>query len=103
MTWRRIHNGTWVSQCLRPFEMEIMMMRQLCLAVLALGLCSVVTPQSQALAQLLSIGPGGVQYNGLGVGYYGPQYGPVAPRVRTYSAYGNGLYGYGPAYGNQWN
>lgn len=77
------------------------MIRQLCFAVLGIGLLSVLgTP---ADAQLLSIGPGGVQYNGLGVGFYGPQYGLGIARSGTYSAYGNGLYGYGPAYGNGWN
>lgn len=75
------------------------MKRRLCLSALALGLFAVVTAPAQA--QILSIGPGGVQYNGFGVGYYGQQYGPIT-RVRTYPVYGNGMYGYQAANGYQW-
>ena len=68
-------------------------------------------------AQSLYIGPGGVQYNGFGQGYYGgygqgyggygqayssgygqtyQSYGRVyAPRADSYTVYGNGPYGYG--------
>lgn len=83
-----------------------MMTRLLCLSVLAVGLFTLATPQSNAHAQSLTIGRGGVQYNGYGRGYYGgygqgyrayaPRYG-YGPRTytHTYSGYGNGPYGYG--------
>jgi hypothetical protein len=78
------------------------MTRLFCLSALAVGLFIAATPRSNADAQSLTIGRGGVQYNSYGRGYYGGygrgyrRYGPeYAPRTRTYSGYGNGPYGYG--------
>jgi hypothetical protein len=72
------------------------MRRLICLSALTVGLFAV----SIAQAQTLSIGRGGIQYNGYGQGYYGGYgqgYGGWhgAPRPRAYSAHGNGPYGYG--------
>ena len=80
------------------------MKRLLFLSVLAVGLFNTATPQSDAHAQSISIGRGGVQYNGYGRGYYGGYgqgyrgYGngyEYGPRTQSYSGYGNGPYGYG--------
>lgn len=80
------------------------MTRLLCLSALAIGLFTAMTSQNEAQAQTLSIGRGGVQYNGYGRGYYGGygqgyrEYGPgfnYGPRTHAHSAYGNGPYGYG--------
>ena len=80
------------------------MTRLLCLSALAIGLFTAMASQNEAQAQTLSIGRGGVQYNGYGRGYYGGygqgyrEYGPgfnYGPRTHAYSAYGNGPYGYG--------
>ena len=80
--------------------------RLTCLSVLAAGLLAFASLQTAAHAQVLSIGLGGIQYNGYGPGYYngygysgyGPQYRPFAPRAAAYSGYGNGAYAYGSAY-----
>lgn len=76
------------------------------LSVLAIALCGATVLPQQAQAQTLSIGRGGVQYNGYGQGHYGG-YGRGhrdydqgyhrwhSPRTQTYSGYGNGPYGYG--------
>lgn len=74
------------------------MTRNLFLTALAVGLISAATPSGSANAQTLSIGRGGVQYNGYGRGYYGG-YGRGYVRPRVYSGYGNGPYGYGGSYG----
>ena len=77
------------------------MKRRLFFLMLALGLFATATPQNTAQAQTLVIGQGGVQYDGYGRGYYGGyghghrHGGWHGPRVRTYSGYGNGPYGYG--------
>ncbi len=82
------------------------MTRLLRLSILAIGLLAAATPQNDAHAQTISIGRGGVQYNGYGQGYYGGYgrgyrgynqgYGGwYSPRIQSYSGYGNGPYGYG--------
>jgi hypothetical protein len=100
----------------------LMMKRRICIAALALGLLATVLPQRAVEAQTLTIGRGGVSYNGYGHGYYGG-YGRGYNGYTThygngynnggayrggygYSGYGNGPYGYGsgrtyvnPAYG----
>lgn len=71
------------------------MTRRLC--SLALILFAAAISQGSADAQQIYVGPAGVQYNGYGQGYYGG-YGQgyrFVPRVRAYSGYGNGPYGYG--------
>ena len=86
------------------------MKRLLCLSALAVGLFA-ATPQTEALGQLLSIGLGGVQYDGYGQGYYGqgfyggygPRYREYGPAVRTYSGYGYGPYGSGSGSGYAYN
>ena len=67
------------------------MTRNLFLTALAVGLICAATPSGSAHAQTLSIGRGGVQYNGYGRGYYGG-YGP------GYYGPGPGSYGPGPGY-----
>jgi len=47
------------------------MRRRLLLTVLAIALCGAANLPQPAQAQTLSIGRGGVQYNGYGRGYYG--------------------------------
>ena len=72
------------------------MTRLICLTALIL-FAATMSPRTVE-AQQLNIGPGGVQYNGYGQGYYGG-YGQgnryYGPRDRVYSGYGNGPYGYG--------
>lgn len=82
------------------------MRRLILLSVITIALCGATALPQQAQAQTLSIGRGGVQYNGYGQGYYGG-YGRGyrghdhghhdwhGPRTQSYSAYGNGPYGYG--------
>ncbi len=84
----------------------VLMTRRLFVTALAIGLCALVAPPTPAVAQILSVGPGGVQYNGFGTGYYGgygPQVRVIGPRGRVYSGYGNGTYGYGPGSAYQIN
>jgi hypothetical protein len=67
-------------------------------SMLALGLFATVTLSSEAQAQTLVIGRGGVRYNAYGQGYYGGyghQNNGYFPN--TYTGYGNGPYGYGSA------
>lgn len=56
-------------------------------------------PSHSVQAQVLSIGRGGVQYNGYGRGYYGGYGQGYGAGPRVYSGYGNGPYGYGGGYG----
>lgn len=75
------------------------MRRQLFLMALAVGLMASMMPASNAVAQRVTIGRGGVHYNGYGRGYYGG----YGNRGRVYSGYGYGPYGYGGrgyGYGN---
>lgn len=76
------------------------------LSALAIGLLTAAAPQHAAQAQTITIGRGGVQYNGYGQGYYGGygrgyrSYGQgyggwYSPQAQYYSSYGNGPYGYG--------
>ena len=62
------------------------MKRILCLSALALALFGATPPEAHA--QFLSIGLGGVEYNGYGQGYYGG-YGP------QYRTYGPGAHVFG--------
>ena len=82
------------------------MKRLLLLSVLAIAFCGATACPQQAQAQTLSIGRGGVHYNGYGQGYYGGYGGGYqgydrghqrwhSPRTQSYSTYGNGPYGYG--------
>jgi hypothetical protein len=74
---------------MRLVRQEEIMIRRLCLSVIALALFAVAVPQGSADAQSVIIGQRGVQYNGYGRGYYGGY------RPGYYNAYGNGPYGYG--------
>lgn len=73
------------------------------------GLLAAAIPQNSVEAQTLTIGRGGVHYNGYGQGYYGGRgrgynsyysgnnhgHSSYFPRSYNYSGYGNGTYGYG--------
>ncbi len=75
------------------------MTRNFFLTALAVGLLVTAMPLGRAEAQVISIGRGGVQYNGYGRGYYGGYGSGYRNGPRVYSGYGNGPYGYGGGYG----
>lgn len=78
------------------------MRRLLCITAFACGLFAATISQSTAEAQTLTIGRGGVRYNGYGRGYYGGygrgynnHYRGYYRGNNGYSGYGHGPYGYG--------